>query len=122
MKKTISLLGLLAGLSASAVAETLWVYGVSEHGGWYDADKTDSKLDENKCWAAVSANLINWWQNQYQIPKTFEYYGTTYTIPDEDAVWAKYREKTYPVMSNVKSGVDWWWNGGNTNNKTRGHN
>lgn len=109
-------MGLLAGLSASAVAETLWVYGVSEHGGWYDADKTDSKLDENKCWAAVSANLINWWQNQYQIPKTFDY-GLTYTIPDEDAVWAEYREKTKTVMSNVESGVDWWWNGGNTNNE-----
>ncbi|MBE6417530.1 MAG: PEP-CTERM sorting domain-containing protein [Akkermansiaceae bacterium] len=117
MKKTISLLGLLAGLSVSAVAETLWVYGVSEHGGWYDADKVSSTTDLNKCWAAVSANLINWWQNQYQIPKTFDYYGTTYTIPDEDAVWAKYREKTRTVMSNVELGVDWWWSGRNTNNE-----
>ena len=49
MKKTITLLGLLAGVGISAAAETLWVYGASEHGGWYDADKESSKDDLNKC-------------------------------------------------------------------------
>lgn len=116
MKKTISLLGLLAGLSASAVAETLWVYGVSEHGGWYDADKTDSKLDENKCWAAVSANLINWWQGQYVIPKNYTAYGRTYAAPstNADEIWAEYKSKTETEMSNVEVGVKWWWTSNNS--------
>lgn len=111
MKKTITLLGLLAGVGISAAAETLWVYGASEHGGWYDADKESSKDDLNKCWAAVSSNLINWWQSQYKIPETYDYYGYTYAAPstDPDAVWREYQSKTNTNEGNVEAGVNWWW-------------
>ena len=97
-------LTILSALSASFVAEaneTLWVYGVNEQTGWYDADKVDSS-DYNKCWAAVSANLINWWQAQYVIPDG---------VPTGDAVWQKYRANALTNMSNVQVGVDWWWTG-----------
>lgn len=111
MKKTMTLLGLLAALGTSAVAETLWVYGASEQGGWYDADKVSSADDLNKCWAAVSSNLINWWQSQYEIPETYESNNTIYTAPskDADAVWKEYRRKTTTVQGNVEQGLNWWW-------------
>lgn len=102
MKRAITLLSILAGLSSVASAETLWVYGVSEHGGWYDADKTDKAADYNKCWAAVSSNLINWWQNQYVVKSD---------IPDEDAVWEKYRTCATTSPGDTAIGVDWWWTG-----------
>lgn len=96
-------MSLLAGLSSAAIAETLWVYGVNAQQGWYDADKTDKSADYNKCWAAVSANLINWWQNQYVVPYAH--------IPTGDAVWQTYKDNSYAVMSNAQIGVDWWWTG-----------
>lgn len=94
----------MAGMLGIAQAsETLWVYGVNEYGGWFDADKQSSSEDFGKCWAAVSANLINWWQNQYVVPSNY------YTIPTGDAVWERYRKYTKPVMSEVYIGLDWWW-------------
>ena len=103
MKRAIILLSILAGAGTAAATDTLWVYGVNEHGGWYDADKTDKTADYNKCWAAVSANLINWWQSQYVVPYAH--------IPTGDAVWQTYRDNSYAVMSNIQVGVDWWWTG-----------
>lgn len=103
MKRAIAIMSILVGLSGVAIAETLWVYGVNEQQGWYDADKENSTTDLNKCWAAVSANLINWWQNQYVVPYSH--------IPTGDAVWQTYRDNSYAVMSNVQVGVDWWWTG-----------
>lgn len=101
-------MSILAGLSSASSAETLWVYGVSEHGGWYDADKTDKDADLNKCWAAVSSNLINWWQNQYVV-KSPTINGKV--IPDEDAVWEKYRTCATTSPGDTAIGVDWWWTG-----------
>lgn len=101
MRRSLTILSALsAGLVAEA-NETLWVYGVNEQTGWYDADKVDSS-DDNKCWAAVSANLINWWQAQYVTPSH---------VPTGDAVWQKYRSNALTNMSNVQVGVDWWWTG-----------
>lgn len=97
MKKTIILLGLLAGLSASAVAETLWVYGVSEQCGWYDANKSGDN-DSALCWAAVSSNLLNWWQSQYVIPDN---------VPTGDAVWDEFRKLGNERKMTV-DGLSWW--------------
>ena len=102
MKRAITLLSLLAGLNAFSDTETFWLYGVNEYGGWYDADKTSSTEDYNKCWAAVSANMINWWQSQYQLPDTL--------LTGSD-VWTEYRTKANTVMSNAQVGIDWWWSG-----------
>ena len=66
------LLGLSLGLSlgAAAASETIhtgsfWTNGVSENGGWYDAEKNriENDIDDNLCYAASAANLIAWWQN-----------------------------------------------------------
>ncbi|MBE6434898.1 MAG: PEP-CTERM sorting domain-containing protein [Akkermansiaceae bacterium] len=108
MKRAIAIMSILAGLSGAAGAETLWVYGVNEQQGWYDADKENSTTDLNKCWAAVSANLINWWQNQYVIP-AMTMNGKI--IPDEDGVWEKYRTCATTNMGDASIGVDWWWTG-----------
>ncbi len=102
MKRAIILLSLIAGLSATADTETYWLYGVNEHGGWYDADKTSATTDYNKCWAAVSANIINWWQSQYDLPDN---------LLTGSAVWDEYRAKSNTVMSNAQVGIDWWWSG-----------
>ena len=45
MKRAIAIMSILAGLSGAAGAETLWVYGVNEQQGWYDADKENSTTD-----------------------------------------------------------------------------
>ena len=101
MRRSLTILSALsAGLVAEA-NETLWVYGVNEQTGWYDADKVDSS-DYNKCWAAVSANLINWWQAQYVTPSH---------VPTGDAVWQKYRYNAFTNMSQVQVGVDSLWTG-----------
>lgn len=102
MKYTIATLSLLVMLSTASATETLWVYGVNEHGGWYDANKTDYAADTNKCWAAVSSNLINWWQNQYVVNPN---------IPDEGKVWDTYRRSATNNMGDIAIGVDWWWTG-----------
>lgn len=107
MKRIFALLCCLAPVALSAT-ETLWVYGVNQHYGWYDADKSSEKdengvwVDNNKCWAAVSANLINWWQDLYITPQY---------IATGSNVWATYQIKAQPVMANVQIGVDWWWTG-----------
>ena len=67
--------------------ETFWANGVSAESGWYDANKTHdddpqrdsqgekiytdeygvgAQIDDNLCYAASTANLLAWWQNQYE--------------------------------------------------------
>ena len=101
MKRSITLLSALIGVASVAAGETLWVYGVNEETGWYDADKTGSG-DSALCWAAVSSNLINWWQNQYVIPSN---------VPTGDAVWTTYRASVNNVYANTQVGVEWWLTG-----------
>ena len=101
MKNVITLLGVLAGMSVTATAETLWVYGVNENSGWYDADKTGNG-DSALCWAAVSSNLINWWQNQYETPSN---------VPTGEAVWTTYKNSANNVFANTQIGIEWWLTG-----------
>lgn len=105
MKKTALLGGVLALCAYTAAAETHWVYGVYQDGdevyGWYDADKNGNN-DSDLCWAAVSSNLINWWQDQYVTPAS---------VPTGDAVWSTYRSSANNVMANTQIGVEWWLTG-----------
>ncbi len=97
-------MSLLAGLSSAATAETLWVYGVNEQQGWYDADKTGNN-DSNLCWAAVSSNLINWMQDQYEMP-SYPY------IPQDENVWIRYRNAVVAnVFGDSRIGMEWWLTG-----------
>ena len=46
----------------------VFVDGVTATSGWYDVNKMgDGTLngDINMCWAAASANMIQWWQDRY---------------------------------------------------------
>lgn len=46
----------------------VFVEGVTPASGWYDVNKMgDGTLngDINMCWAAASANMIQWWQDRY---------------------------------------------------------
>lgn len=108
MKRVITLLGLLAGVSSVANAETLWVYGVNEHGGWYDANKDKEVSNNNMCWAAVSSNLINWWQSQYDVSNASYRY-----IPKGDEVWAKYNNYVLDPneVGDIRMGLEWWLSG-----------
>ena len=60
-------LGLAFGSSfaeAATYTGSFWTDGVSESGGWYDAEKTRVEdMDDNMCYAASASNLIAWWQN-----------------------------------------------------------
>ena len=60
-------MGLTLGM-ASAYGATntgsYWTQGVSEAGGWYDANKTPVEdMDDFMCYAAAAANVLAWWQN-----------------------------------------------------------
>lgn len=66
MKKTltlIALLGIALFPASGAESNQHWAVGVSESGGWYDADKTFNG-DKDLCWAAAASNVIAWWQDQ----------------------------------------------------------
>ena len=64
-------LGLTLGVATATADETLytgafWTEGVSETGGWYDANKLDNSdgdADDYMCYAASAANVIAWWQD-----------------------------------------------------------
>ena len=56
-----------AGETASTgFTGTVWAQGVSQEGGWYDAQKNDpynGDSDDYMCYAACAANQIAWWQS-----------------------------------------------------------
>ncbi len=88
-----------------ARAETVWVTGVSQEGGWYDANKTiENDGDENLCWAASASNLLAWWQAQYQLPAN---------IPNSiDAIWSKYKDSaTIDEGGDTHAAIQWWLTG-----------
>jgi hypothetical protein len=45
----------------------VFVEGVSMDSGWYDVNKVGKgeNGDINMCWAAATANMIEWWQDRY---------------------------------------------------------
>lgn len=85
----------------SARAETVWVAGVSQEDGWYDANKD---VANNLCWAASASNLLAWWQARYQIPSH---------IPNGiDAIWNQYKTSaTIDVGGDTHAAIQWWLTG-----------
>ena len=101
-----SLAVLLACHSMPAHAETttLWVNGVSEESGWYDANKENPRAEDadNKlCFAASAANLVAWWQSQYVVDA-----ATPNTI---DAIWATYKNAAVADEGGDTHGAVQWW-------------
>ena len=91
-----------------AAAEIIWVDGVSESGGWYDANKSSTtNADDMMCYAASASNLIAWWQNKLPgVPAG--------TPTDLDAIWAKYvasANNGATLGGNVALSLNWWLSG-----------
>lgn len=89
---------------SQAAVTTLWVDGVSQSGGWYDANKAnpyEADGDNNLCYAASASNLIAWWQSKYTVPT-----GTPNTI---DAIWARYKEGSNTDTGGDTGGAVQWW-------------
>ena len=68
-----------------AEAAVIWVDGVTETSGWYDANKSgpdEPDGDNELCFAASAANLVAWWQERYEldssVPKSIDDIWTTY--------------------------------------------
>lgn len=109
MKKTL-LSMFVCGVAAfsCAAAEIIWVDGVSESGGWYDANKSSTtNADNMMCYAASASNLIAWWQNKLPgVPAG--------TPTDLDAIWAKYvasANNGATLAGNVALSLNWWLSG-----------
>ena len=97
--------------------------GVSVSSGWYDVNKlTKGGEDVNMCWAAASANIIQWWQDRYvaagnTLPSTAitgegtkSYNGTKYNL----AIMEAYRDLWDNSRGgSVSHGVTWYFEGRN---------
>ena len=97
--------------------------GVSISSGWYDVNKlTKGGADVNMCWAAASANIIQWWQDRYvelghTLPSaaitgagTKTYDGTKYNL----AIMEAYRDLWDNSRGgSVSHGVTWYFEGRN---------
>lgn len=83
-----------------------------QYANFWDGDKTypndptgkGAKTDDNMCYAASAANLLAWWQAQYEKVEG---------VPQgADAIWKKFVESsTLDSGSNVPAAVTWWLNG-----------
>ena len=97
--------------------------GVSVSSGWYDVNKlTKGGEDVNMCWAAASANIIQWWQDRYvaagnTLPSTAitgagtkSYNGTKYNL----AIMEAYRDLWNNSRGGqVSHGIAWYFEGRN---------
>lgn len=112
-------MGMLAGMATAAGSAydaatgtgTVWAQGVSQEGGWYDANKIDNNdgdADDNMCYAASVSNLLAWWQNGE--------YGknlTTDAPKDINAIWQTYvksndNAENWSSGGNQGSALNWW--------------
>ena len=100
-----SIFAALALMSPPLIADTLWVPGVSIESGWIDYEKTIQKGDgdDNLCWAASSANIIDYWQQLYVTPSN---------APTGEAIWTTFKEAcTVDTGGNLVYAMQWWLGG-----------
>ena len=113
-------LGLTLGWPAAAASTydektgtgTVWAKGVSQEGGWYDANKKDpydNDADDLMCYAACAANQIAWWQNSN--------YGRNLASAgapkDIDSIWQTYvaSNRIWDMGGDPPSAINWWISG-----------
>lgn len=119
----------LAVLGATATqADTVWTHGVTAEGGWYDANKTHAddgiedgmwnitypnkdpngaKTDDKMCYAASAANLLAWWQAQYQPVD-----GVPQGV---DNIWKTFVDNSLKDSGGTMPAAVQWWLTGNDN-------
>lgn len=116
-----------AEAAPSTGTSVVFAEGVTLTSGWYDVNKIgdgSQNGDINMCWAAASANLIEWWQDRYEaagktLPSTAvrgkgtvfnDYAGRTYELALMDIYhddWNNMRG------GNVTTGIAWYFEGRN---------
>lgn len=116
------------GATATQAADTAWTHGVTAEGGWYDANKTreddgkedwmwnivypkdptgnGAKTDDKMCYAASAANLLAWWQAQYQ-PVDGAPQGV-------DNIWKTFVDNSLKDSGGTMPAAVQWWLTGNS--------
>lgn len=109
MKRYCLILALAAMGCAQAETVTQWVDGVGLTYGWTDYNKNNVEDgDDYLCWAAAASNVINWWQNRYEIPAA---------APRGEDIWTTFKNSTNPILpiekrgGNASCGFQWWLTG-----------
>ena len=69
-KRILSLIALTSLAAPLSSAATYFLPGVSESGGWHDAEKqwvdaSGNKVDDMMCWAAQASCMAQYWQDWY---------------------------------------------------------
>lgn len=64
-KRILSLIALTSLAAPLSSAATYFLPGVSESGGWHDAEKQWGGVDDNMCWAAQAACMTQYWQDWF---------------------------------------------------------
>ena len=107
MKKTTIIFALAFALgimlpfsSAKAKKVQYWAKGVSVEGGWYNTFQFT-----NGCWAAVSSNMIAWWQDR--IKERYVYTGKSW---DPEEINREFDTNSYFGDSGdyVYKALDWY--------------
>lgn len=93
--------------------------GVTLHSGWYDVNKKgDGRTeigDAAMCWAAASANMLEWWQDRYKDvhgslpPKAVTGKGENYELAIFELFHTLWDNSEYG--SEVSYGIPWYFTG-----------
>lgn len=104
LKISSFVLALCLPLNALATTTTeVWAKGVSREKGWVDFNKKESTRDFGYCWAAAGANILAWWQAQYQVPAE---------TPTGESVWETFREAFASDYGSLpRYAIEWWLTG-----------
>ena len=74
--------------------------------GYWDADKTGTG-DTQLCWAAVSSNMLAWWQSQYGVTD----FSSSEVPATADDIFAAFRQNWANVSGREEYGLTWWVSG-----------
>ena len=90
-----------------AEAAVIWVDGVTETSGWYDANKSgpdEPDGDNDLCFAASAANLVAWWQERYELDSS---------VPRSiDDIWTTYKNAAaVDEGGDPVAAIQWWISG-----------
>ena len=78
--------------------------------GYWDADKTGTG-DTQLCWAAVSSNMLAWWQSQYGVTD----FSSSEVPATADDIFAAFRQNWANVSGREEYGLTWWVSGESEN-------
>lgn len=96
---------------SSAFTGSVWAQGVSEEGGWYDAQKNNpynGDADDLMCYAACAANQIAWWQNS-----VYGKHLSSSAPQGIDAIWKTYVDSNleWTQGGDPAAAINWWISG-----------